>query len=328
MTEKNIRHRRVQNDKSSEIKKGDKEIKKNKIAANNEELRLATGSFKHRLWTRGVVVISVAVIVYFYKIGQTREKKFALARENLALRMQTFKCSEEYEKEMQQFPQCVPQKCGRFVADKLIEPDEVEQLLDMATSIINLGGSSGGASILDIHSGALSYGDKFLNIYQMPQAKELIKPEHLKTYNLVKGKIKLAIAEHFGIAAESLHLTYPTFFSRITNVTAKTVHDEYWHEHVDKETYPSFHYTSLLYLTTINKDFKGGRFVFVDGEGENRTTSSVEPKKGRVGAFTSGWENKHHVEEVSEGTRFAVTISFSCDKKFSISDPKMSALKE
>ncbi|XP_061401220.1 2-oxoglutarate and iron-dependent oxygenase domain-containing protein 3-like [Musca vetustissima] len=329
MTEKTVRQRRVQNtNKQSELKKDNKDIRKNKIAANNEELRKATGSFKHRLWTRAVVVISVAVIVYFYKIGQTKETKFALVKENLALRMQKFKCSEEYEKEMQQFPQCVPTKCGRFVADKLIESNEVEQLLEMATNVINLAGSSGGASILDIQSGALSYGDKFLNIYQMPEAKELITTEHLRTYNLVKGKIKLAIAEHFGIAAEDLHLTYPTFFSRITNATAKTIHDEYWHEHVDKETYPSFHYTSLLYLTSFKKDFKGGRFIFVDGQGENRTISSVEPKRGRVSAFTSGWENKHHVEQVSEGTRFAVTISFSCDKKFSISDPKMPALKE
>lgn len=50
----------------------------------------------------------------------------------------------------------------------------------------------------------------------------------------MKGKIKLAIAEQFGIDPLNLYLTSPTFFSRLTNVTAKNVHDEYWHEHVDK----------------------------------------------------------------------------------------------
>lgn len=70
-----------------------------------------------------------------------------------------------------------------------------------------------------------------------------------------------------------------------------------------QETYPSFHYTSLLYLTTYNQDFKGGRFIFVDGNEENRATSAIEPKKGRVSAFTSGLENRHHVEKVTEGTR-------------------------
>lgn len=49
---------------------------------------------------------------------------------------------------------------------------EVELLLEMASNIIDLAGSSGGASILDIHSGALSYGDKFLNVYQMPKARD------------------------------------------------------------------------------------------------------------------------------------------------------------
>ena len=62
----------------------------------------------------------------------------------------------------------------------------------------------------------------------------------------------------------------------------------------------------MLYLTTYNKDFKGGRFIFVDGIEKNRTISSIEPKKGRVSAFTSGHENRHHVEKVTEGTRYEI----------------------
>ena len=50
----------------------------------------------------------------------------------------------------------------------------------------------------------------------------------------MKNKIKKAIAEQFGIPAESLYLTDPTFFSRLTNATARTMNDEYWHEHIDK----------------------------------------------------------------------------------------------
>lgn len=81
----------------------------------------------------------------------------------------------------------------------------------------------------------------------------------------MRDKVKLAIASHFGLDADNLYLTHPTFFSRITNAEAKTPHDEYWHLHVDKETYPTFHYTSLLYLTDHGDDFEGGEFVFVDG---------------------------------------------------------------
>lgn len=70
-----------------------------------------------------------------------------------------------------------------------------------------------------------------------------------------------------------------------------------------QETYPSFHYTSLLYLNNFDKDFKGGRFIFVDGKAENTTTSVIEPKKARISAFTSGEENRHHVEKVIQGER-------------------------
>jgi hypothetical protein len=113
----------------------------------------------------------------------------------------------------------------------------------------------------------------------------------------VKENVKKAIADHFALDPTSLHLTHPTFFSRIDSKTARTMHDEYWHVHVDKVciifhyidvlirseklkvinqttsyilcvlfqvTYPGFHYTSLLYLTDHGIDFKGGEFIFVD----------------------------------------------------------------
>lgn len=41
-------------------------------------------------------------------------------------------------------------------------------------------------------------------------------------------------------------------------------------------TYGSFDYTSLLYLSDYGSDFTGGRFVFMDQNG-NRT---VEPRAG------------------------------------------------
>ena len=85
----------------------------------------------------------------------------------------------------------------------------------------------------------------------------------------------------------------------MTDRPPKTVHDEYWHPHVDKvncniksflsnkdanfnlhkwqETYETFHFTSLLYLSDYGSEFQGGRFVFIDKDNFNRT---VEPRKG------------------------------------------------
>ncbi len=47
-------------------------------------------------------------------------------------------------------------------------------------------------------------------------------------------KIHNAIASEFGIHPSKLYLTKPTFFSRMTTKPAKTIHDEYWHPHIDK----------------------------------------------------------------------------------------------
>lgn len=175
---------------------------------------------------------------------------------------------------------------------------------------------------MDLHSGALSFGKKFVNLYSMEESKGLFTPADLNTYKIVKEKIKKHIANTFQLDTDSLYLTHPTFFSKLNNKKAQTDHDEYWHPHIDKVTYESFHYTSLLYLNDFNIDFKGGRLIFIDGDLDKpKGNVTVEPRKGRVALFTSGGENVHFVEKVVEGDRYAITVSFTCDISKSISDP-------
>ncbi|XP_061764824.1 urotensin-2 receptor 2 isoform X3 [Nerophis ophidion] len=184
-------------------------------------------------------------------------------------------------------------------------------------------GSSGPqkASILDLHSGALSMGKQFVNIYRYfgDQIQEVFTEEDFQLYRNVRERIQTVIAETFGLDQTLMYLTKPTFFSRINSTTAKTQHDEYWHPHIDKVTYGSFDYTSLLYLSDYGSDFTGGRFVFMDQNG-NKT---VEPRAGRVSFFSSGSENLHRVETVSWGTRYAITVSFTCDPTQAIADPAL-----
>jgi hypothetical protein len=99
---------------------------------------------------------------------------------------------------------------------------------------ISLGRPSGGAAILDLHSGAVSYGDKFVNVYTLDNSQKFITTADLTIYKVVKNKIQHAIAENFGIDSDSLYLTHPTFFSKLSNLEPKTPHDEYWNIHVDK----------------------------------------------------------------------------------------------
>ncbi|KFB39316.1 AGAP009177-PA-like protein [Anopheles sinensis] len=277
---------------------------------------------QHQMWARLVLMVGIAAIVYFTTF-RTREKKFATQREVLDLRTQPLDCSRPYLEEISKFAGCIPANCGRFVSDKIVSPAEAGILLDLARAGFELGQSAGGASILDLHSGALSKGTQFINVYRLPEAKKLFTSQHINVYRHVKDKVQKAVADNFRLNVDALHLTHPTFFSRLTNGTAKTIHDEYWHAHVDKETYNSFHYTTLLYLTDYGKDFAGGRFVFIDNEGKhNRTNVYIEPKRARVSGFTSGGENMHHVEQVTSGVRYAITISFTCDREYAMADPK------
>ncbi|XP_055591641.1 2-oxoglutarate and iron-dependent oxygenase domain-containing protein 3-like [Uranotaenia lowii] len=276
----------------------------------------------HRMWARLVLIVGIAAIAYFTAF-RTREKKFATLKETLELRSQKLDCSTPYFEEISKFSGCIPAHCGRFVSDKIVSTTEVDALLKLAKAGFNFGRSAGGASILDLHSGALSKDTQFINIYKIPEAKKIFTSEHINVYRQVKEKVQQAIADNFKISKASISLTHPTFFSRLTNETAKTIHDEYWHAHVDKETYNSFHYTTLLYLTDFGKDFTGGRFVFIDNAGKhNKTNVYIEPKRGRVSGFTSGAENVHHVEQVGSGVRYAMTISFTCNQEHAMADPQ------
>ncbi|XP_018089438.1 uncharacterized protein LOC100158404 isoform X2 [Xenopus laevis] len=242
----------------------------------------------------------------------------AAQRDTVEHRFFQVPCSQDYES-LKHFEACTPRKCGRAMTDSVITLQEAQKMRRLAEAGLSLGGSDGGASILDLHSGALSMGKKFVNMYRFfgEKIKDVMSEEDFELYREVRLKIQHEIARTFNISVSSLHLTKPTFFSRMNSSEAKTSHDEYWHPHIDKVTYGSFDYTSLLYLSDYSQDFGGGRFVFID-ESANRT---VEPRTGRVSFFTSGSENLHRVEKVNWGTRYAITISFTCDPEHAIGDP-------
>lgn len=123
------------------------------------------------------------------------------------------------------------------------------------------------------------------------------------------------------------------------------IHDEYWHPHVDRNNTPHYHYSGLLYLSTYDEDFTGGRFFFENANdyaafengqpladnqentdiGSDNTNSNsndnprknielvMEPRAGRIAIFSSGMENTHQVERVVSGQRFVLSFWFTCD---------------
>lgn len=74
---------------------------------------------------------------------------------------------------------------------------------------------------------------------------------YLSTFQAVKEKIKYTIAHHFGVQPDKIYLTHPTFFSEITSKPAVTVHDEYWHPHVDKVALAFFFNCFIILRQTI-----------------------------------------------------------------------------
>lgn len=107
-----------------------------------------------------------------------------MRRETIIFRSQDLTCSPDYAKELRDFKDCMPEKCGRFVSDSLVGHQDAVKLLDIATRGLNFGGSDGGVSILDLHSGALSKGDAFINIYTLPEAKGFLQQDLLQIYKV------------------------------------------------------------------------------------------------------------------------------------------------
>lgn len=259
------------------------------------------------------LVFSMYFVDYLHRWENGELDIHVLQAETYPHRFVEVSCSNDYGKS---FKNCRPKKCGQAIRDDLFSSEDLKHMREIVEKGMKHGGGNGGATILDLHSGALSYGDKFINLHAI---KTVFNNSDFEVYSKIKNEIQGAIAETFQIEKRLLYLTKPTFFSRLTNKDASTKHDEYWHQHIDKVTYGTFYYTSLLYLSDYNTEFTGGRFVFVDGP-NNKT---VEPKMGRLSFFTSGSENPHFVERVESGTRYAITVSFTCNKKHKIEDPSL-----
>ena len=76
--------------------------------------------------------------------------------------------------------------------------------------------------------------------------------------------------------------------------------------HVDKANQSEYDISALLYLSTSGEDFTGGLFAFNDADCDRL----VEPRAGRLLAFTSGFENLHQVRPVHTGERLVLSVWF------------------
>lgn len=125
------------------------------------------------------------MLIVWYNSKESKEVSLARQKDVLVSRGLDVDCSEEYKSEVEKFPGCVPEKCKRIVTDKLVSGSEVDTLLRLANNGFKLGGSDGGASILDLQSGALSHGTKFINIYALNNTKKMFTTSEFAIYKCV-----------------------------------------------------------------------------------------------------------------------------------------------
>ena len=193
----------------------------------NQGLSGENSILPHAWWARIVMAASIAFIVYWTAKPAVTHTVMAKQGEVLEQkRYQNSLCAPSFKREIEGLGNrgCLPAKCGRVVFDGLVRDEEVHGLISLAKRGLAKGGSSGGASILDLHSGALSKGEQFVNIYAL--YPDLFAEADFEVYRRVKDRVKAAVVEHFGLQSDSLFLSHPTFFSRITADPAKTMHDE------------------------------------------------------------------------------------------------------
>lgn len=120
----------------------------------------------------------------YFSSKDDKFKTFAKQSELLPGKGLVVECSQSYKEEVDKYEGCFPKECKRFVTDKVISLREAEELLTIAKKGLKLGGSSGGASILDLHSGALSLGLHFTNIYKHKDAKNIFNENDFNTYRV------------------------------------------------------------------------------------------------------------------------------------------------
>ena len=244
--------------------------------------------------------------------------------------------------------------CGRAYYPDFLSPAKVSLLLSLATSAFELTpGGSGPVTIVDMISGALSYKDKFINLFSLLHQQHTSLPlPSLGSYLSLTSELAARLSSALQ-SSSRLYLTRPSFFSRIRPAKATSTHDEYWHPHIDREQYGTFEATALIYLSEWGDEFEGGEFVFVD-TAANRTIDKVEhevdaaqtadadttthgstvasdggasdgghewvlrPSLGALAFFSSGTENVHYVRRVTSGTRYALTIAFTRNEEDSV----------
>lgn len=206
---------------------------------------------------------------------------------------------------------CWLNNCLRKVVDGTFTSENINDLKTIANKAVAMRDDIGGPTIVDINTGYVRDGNGLENLFE--NGEPVYTDSDFDKYGKIIRQLKQHVMESFQIT--ELYFTAPTFITRLDGRPSwqpKEIHDEYWHVHADMNNTKHYHYSGLLYLSTYNVDFIGGRLHFVDRSNHSKSLEVVEPKAGRMVVFSSGAENTHFVERVTGGQRLVLAFWFTC----------------
>lgn len=131
-----------------------------------------------------MIITSLLIVVYFTS-ADDKTKTFAKQSEMLVGKGQMLQCTVDYMNALVEHGRCFIKECKRYVSDKIITAEEADGLLKILQKALKEGESAGGASTLDLHSGHLSKGDHFINVYYKPDIKKLFTEEDFQLYAVI-----------------------------------------------------------------------------------------------------------------------------------------------
>jgi len=184
-----------------------------------------------------------------------------------------------------------------MISDSLLLKEEVLGLVDLSRR------SLGQENVID-----LSRLSKVKNrdVYNF-------KPSDKNVFQSVKSRLKRLISDYFKIDYFHIFLANPCLLVKATadfpSLSAFSNHKN--------------NYVAMIDLSQSTRDFKDGKFVFVDKDSTNRT---IEAREGRITVFSNGEENLINIEKTSvKGDmvgRVSLILGFTTNEKNSVPDPK------
>ncbi|RWS05277.1 2-oxoglutarate and iron-dependent oxygenase domain-containing protein 3-like protein [Dinothrombium tinctorium] len=210
-----------------------------------------------------------------------------------------------------------PQRCGTILTDTLVSREDAIRLRKLAAKLLD-----------EIGYQNINYEESVnirrVRLYELfvwgPQRK-IFTDNDFDLINKTSDKVLNIISQKFEIPRDKLLFAPVCEMTRFRPITQFR---EF--RHIDKVRSLPLVVTSIIWLSTVGKDFEGGRTEFLTGGPEPFTPLIIEPKLGRFGAWTSGYENPHGVLELESGERLALLFAITTDPE--IGYKSMDSLKQ